>query len=87
MTLAGAIGKEIVKHDLTTRASEVGDYLYKKLEKLQEKYPKHLRDLRGKDRATFIAWSLENSAARNKFLSDMKEVGVNIGDVLKIRLD
>lgn len=48
MTLAGAIGKEIVKHDLTARASEVGDYLYKKLEKLQEKYPKHMRDLRGK---------------------------------------
>ena len=79
MTLAGAIGKEIVKHDLTTRASEVGDYLFKKLEKLQEKYPKYLRDLRGKDRATFIAWSLEDSAARNKFLGDMKEVGVNIG--------
>lgn len=79
MILAGAIGQEILKHDLVKRAAEVGDYLFKKLEQLQEKYPKYIKDLRGKDRATFIAWSLESGEARNKFLSDMKTVGVNIG--------
>ena len=79
MILAGGIGKEILKHNLVSRAATVGDYLYKKLEALQKKFPTYLRDLRGKDRATFIAWSLENAEARNKFLSDMKTVGVNIG--------
>ncbi|EER34710.1 4-aminobutyrate aminotransferase [Candida tropicalis MYA-3404] len=79
MILAGAIGQEVVKHDLVKRTAEVGDYLYSKLEKLAEKYPSYIRDLRGKNRGTFIAWSLENSEARNKFLSDMKTVGVNIG--------
>ena len=77
--LAGAIGAEIVKHDLAAQVKRVGDYLYGKLEKLQQKYPTHLGDLRGKDRGTFIAWSLADAAARNKFLADMKTVGVNIG--------
>lgn len=79
MILAGAIGKEIVKHDLPALAAKVGSYLFAKLEVLQAKYPTYLRDLRGKDRATFIAWSLPDAAARNKFLSDMKSVGINIG--------
>ncbi|CAK7890741.1 4-aminobutyrate aminotransferase [[Candida] anglica] len=79
MILAGAIGAEILKHDLAAKAQKVGSYLFGKLEALQVKYPKHLRDLRGKNRATFIAWSLEDGAARNKFLSDMKTVGINIG--------
>lgn len=79
MILAGAIGKEVVKHDLSAKAQKVGGYLYNKLEALQAKYPKYLKDLRGKDRATFIAWSLDDAAARNKFLHDMKSVGVNIG--------
>ena len=57
MILAGAIGHEVVKHDLPAVAKRVGDYLYKKLEALQTKYPKYIRDLRGKDRATFIAVS------------------------------
>lgn len=79
MILGGAIGAEILKHDLATKAQKVGGYLFSKLEKLQEKYPKYMKDLRGKGRATFIAWSLEDSATRNKFLVDMKKAGVNIG--------
>lgn len=79
MILAGAIGKEIVNNDLVAHAAKVGKYLYGKLEQLAAKYPKYIKDLRGKDRATFIAWSLEDGTARNKFLADMKKVGVNIG--------
>lgn len=79
MILAGAIGAEVVKHDLAAAATRVGAYLYGKLEKLAEKYPAYLADLRGKDRATFIAWSFKEPAARNKFLADMKSVGINIG--------
>lgn len=79
MVLAGAIGQEIVKHDLAAQAARVGDYLYGKLEQLAAKYPDYLVDLRGKGRATFIAWSLKRAELRNKFLNDMKSVGVNIG--------
>ncbi|KAK6465341.1 4-aminobutyrate aminotransferase [Scheffersomyces coipomensis] len=77
--LAGAIGHEVLKHDLPALAQKVGTYLFTKLEALQQKYPKYLQDLRGKNRATFIAWSLDDATARNKFLADMKTVGVNIG--------
>lgn len=79
MIIGGAIGAEIEKHDLVSLNARVGDYLYGKLDKLAQKYPQYLRDLRGKNRGTFIAWSLPSADARNKFLSDMKTVGVNIG--------
>lgn len=79
MILAGSIGEEVVKHDLATKAAEVGDYLYGKLEALAVKYPNYFKDLRGKNRATYIAWSLESSAARDKFLKDLKTVGINAG--------
>lgn len=79
MILAGSIGQEIVKNDLVANAAKVGGYLYEKLEKLADKYPQYIKDLRGKNRATFIAWSFEEGATRNKFLADMKTVGINIG--------
>lgn len=78
MLLGGAIGSEVVKHDLATLCGKVGDYLYAKLEVLQKKYPAHIQNLRGKNRGTYIAWSLESSK-RNQFLLDMKNVGINIG--------
>jgi 4-aminobutyrate aminotransferase/(S)-3-amino-2-methylpropionate transaminase len=79
MILAGAIGHEVVKHDLAARTLQVGEYLYAKLEALLQRYPAYIRNLRGKGRGTFIAWSLEGADARNKFLADMKHVGVNVG--------
>lgn len=79
MILAGAIGQQVVEHNLAAQAARVGDYLYGKLEALAEKYPEFLSDLRGKGRATFIAWSFKKPELRNKFLADMKTVGINIG--------
>lgn len=79
MILGGAIGKEVQSNKLPEVAQRVGGYLFEKLEGLQKKYPQYFRDLRGKERGTFIAWSLENGAARDKFLLDMKSNGVNIG--------
>lgn len=79
MILAGAIGQEVVEKDLAKQAARVGDYLFGKLEKLATKYPEYMSDLRGKNRATFIAWSFKDASLRNKFLSDMKTVGVNVG--------
>lgn len=79
MILAGAIGAEITKHDLAAKTAKVGSYLYDKLSKLQTKYPNFIKDLRGKDRGTFIAWSMDDGTLRDKFLKDMKKYGVNVG--------
>lgn len=79
MLLGGAIGHETIKHDLPSLVAKVGDYLFGKLEQLQAKYPKYINELRGKGRGTFIAWSFDSSATRDKFLNDMKKVGINIG--------
>lgn len=79
LILSGAIGKEVLKHDLLGEIAKVGDYLFGKLEALQEKYPKYLQDLRGKNRGTFIAWSVESSKIRDDFLGTMRKAGVNIG--------
>lgn len=79
MILAGAIGKEVIDKDLAKQAARVGDYLYGKLEVLAAKFPAYMADLRGKNRATFIAWSFKDASLRNKFLADMKTVGINVG--------
>lgn len=84
MIIAGAIGQEILEHNLTGKAAEVGDYLYGKLAELAIKYPKHLQNLRGKGRATFIAWDLESGEARNNFLYKMKQSGVNVGGCAEV---
>lgn len=84
MILAGAIAKEIVDNDLVSKAKEVGDYLYGKLEELQAKYPRHLQNLRGKGRATFIAWDLESAEKRNEFLYRLKQNGVNCGGCAEV---
>lgn len=79
MILAGAISKEVIDKNLPKQAARVGDYLYGKLEALAAKYPEYLANLRGKDRATFIAWSFKDGTLRDKFLADMKTVGINMG--------
>ncbi|CAH6721305.1 4-aminobutyrate aminotransferase [[Candida] jaroonii] len=79
MILGGAIGKEVKSNDLSAVCKRVGEYLYGKLEALQAKYPTYFQDLRGKDRGTFIAWSFESGATRDKFLTDMKQSGINMG--------
>lgn len=77
--LGCSIGEEVVKHDLPAITARVGNYVYGKLQALQSKYPACFKDLRGKDRGTFIAWSFEKPELRDQFLVDMRMAGVNIG--------
>lgn len=77
--VARAIYKEIKKYDLVKRTAEVGDYLYGKLEELSTKFPKSIQNLRGKNRGTFIAWDMESPEARDKFLKECRQLGVNVG--------
>lgn len=79
MIIAGAIGQEIIDRDLTSQVVRVGDYLFKKLEALQEKYPTKFHNLRGKNRGTFIAWDLPTPEERDTLLKKLKLNGCNVG--------
>lgn len=84
MIIAGAIAKEVLDNDLVSKVNETGDYLFAKLEKLQQTYPTKLQNLRGKNRGCFIAWDLESADARNQFLAEMKKNGVNVGGCAEV---
>ncbi|CCE65269.1 hypothetical protein TPHA_0K01360 [Tetrapisispora phaffii CBS 4417] len=77
--IANVICEEIVKKDLITHVNEVGDYLMSKLTKLAVVYPNYLQRLRGANRATFIAWDVENNEQRDELLALLKSNGCNVG--------
>ncbi|CAI2000717.1 hypothetical protein SEUBUCD646_0G02720 [Saccharomyces eubayanus] len=79
MIIAGAIGQEISDKKLTEQCTRVGNYLFKKLEDLQKKYPENFQSLRGKDRGTFIAWDLPTGEKRDLLLKKLKSNGCNVG--------
>lgn len=76
--IADAIFEEVAQKNLVQNANEVGAYVYEKLSDLAAKTGKIFR-LRGKDRGTFIAFDLESPQARDKFLLDCRNSGVNVG--------
>jgi 4-aminobutyrate aminotransferase/(S)-3-amino-2-methylpropionate transaminase len=67
-----AIINEIERLNLVQNTAETGDYLYAGLERLAQKYPKEIQNLRGKGQGTFIAW---DSPRREDFLAKAKGVG------------
>ncbi len=71
-----AIVGEVERLDLVRHTAEVGDYLFARLEKLQDRFPKEILNLRGKGCGTFIAW---DSPRRDEILARAKTVGINIG--------
>lgn len=71
-----AIINEIERLNLVQNTAETGAYLYSGLEKLSEKFPNEIQNLRGKGQGTFIAW---DSPRRDEVLAKAKTVGINIG--------
>lgn len=71
-----AIIEEIERLNLVEHTAKTGDYLYSGLERLAEKYPHAILNLRGKGQGTFIAWDSPN---RDEVLVKAKSLGVNIG--------
>ncbi|KAL9138342.1 MAG: hypothetical protein Q9175_000438 [Cornicularia normoerica] len=71
-----AIIQEIERLDLVESTAQVGEYLYSGLERLAERYPNEIQNLRGKGQGTFLAW---DSPRRDDFLKRAKGLGVNIG--------
>ena len=71
-----AIVDEIERLDLVENTRITGDYLYGGLERLQERYPQEIQNLRGKGMGTFIAW---DSPRRDELTRRAKGEGINIG--------
>lgn len=71
-----SIIQEIQRLDLVNNTAATGDYLYSGLERLSERYPRDIQNLRGKGQGTFIAFDSER---RDEVLKKAKGQGVNIG--------
>jgi 4-aminobutyrate aminotransferase/(S)-3-amino-2-methylpropionate transaminase len=71
-----SIIREIERMDLVTNAKVTGDYLFQGLERLAERWPGEIQNLRGQGQGTFIAW---DSPRRDEVLKKAKAEGVNIG--------
>jgi 4-aminobutyrate aminotransferase/(S)-3-amino-2-methylpropionate transaminase len=67
---------EINRLDLVNHTAATGDYLFSGLQRLSEKFPGDIRNLRGKGQGTFIAWDCPR---RDEVLKRAKGEGVNIG--------
>jgi 4-aminobutyrate aminotransferase/(S)-3-amino-2-methylpropionate transaminase len=59
-----------------SHTAATGNYLFDGLERLAQRYPKEIQNLRGKGQGTFIAW---DSPRRDDVLRRAKGEGVNIG--------
>jgi 4-aminobutyrate aminotransferase/(S)-3-amino-2-methylpropionate transaminase len=71
-----SIIQEIQRLDLVNNTAATGAYLYSGLERLAERYPQEIQNLRGRGQGTFIAF---DSARRDEVLKKAKGQGVNIG--------
>lgn len=74
--MSGAVVKEILDKGLVEQTARVGDVLYAELEKLAQKYPEYIKNLRGKGQGTYIAFDTVNPAV---VVKSMRKLGVNIG--------
>ena len=66
--IAKSIYQEISKNNLVQKTAQVGDYLYKSLSSVFSKYPDRIKNLRGENMGTFIAWDCVSPEERNKLL-------------------
>jgi 4-aminobutyrate aminotransferase / (S)-3-amino-2-methylpropionate transaminase len=71
-----AIINEIERLNLVENTALTGDYLFSGLERIQERYPDQILNLRGKGQGTFIAF---DSPRRDEFVVKAKALGINIG--------
>lgn len=74
--LFGAIVKEIERLDLIHNTATTGNYLYRGLKSLAQRYPDQIQNLRGESMGTFIAF---DSPRRDFLVSKAKDFGMNIG--------
>uniref|UniRef100_A0A0K3CHQ2 4-aminobutyrate aminotransferase n=1 Tax=Rhodotorula toruloides TaxID=5286 RepID=A0A0K3CHQ2_RHOTO len=69
----------IKAHGLVAHTAAIGDELYSSLTDLSKRYSGQIHNLRGKDCGTFIAWDAASAEQRDKFVGEMRKVGVVMG--------
>lgn len=69
----------IKAHGLVAHTAAIGDELYSSLTDLSKRYSGQIHNLRGKDCGTFIAWDAASAEQRDKFVAEMRKVGVVMG--------
>lgn len=74
--MSKAVIKEILDRKLVQQCARVGQSLYAELEKLAQKYPENIQNLRGKGKGTYIAFDTKDPAG---LVRSMKQLGVNVG--------
>ncbi|KAH6646289.1 4-aminobutyrate aminotransferase [Truncatella angustata] len=74
--MSKAIINEVLDKDLVAQCARVGDALYAEMEKLAQKYPEHVMNLRGKGQGTYIAFDTQDAAG---LVKSMKSLGVLTG--------
>ncbi|CAK7892268.1 4-aminobutyrate aminotransferase [[Candida] anglica] len=77
--IARTIYQEISKNNLVEATAQVGDYLYKGLSEILAKYPTKVKNLRGENFGTFIAWDFIGASERQEFLDSCRAHGINMG--------
>ena len=71
-----AIVQDIEERDLIANTKRTGSYLFEGLERLARRFPAEIRNLREKDRGTFVAF---DSPRRDEVVRLCKQRGVNVG--------
>lgn len=76
---AAEIIKYIEKEDLVNHTAKIGKELYDGIEALGKKFPKMIKNLRGKGQGTFLAFDCETPVQRDAVVARMRSKGVMIG--------
>ncbi|GAA6013661.1 hypothetical protein JCM8202_000767 [Rhodotorula sphaerocarpa] len=66
-------------HGLVQHTADMGGELYAALEGFSKQYGGQINKLRGKDCGTFIAWDAETPEKRDRFVAQMRQLGVVMG--------
>lgn len=72
-----AILKVIKKESLLENTTITGNYLVEELQKIQQKYPEKVKNIRGT--GTFLAFDHESSSSRDSLLSTLRNKGIEMG--------
>ncbi|RUS14852.1 4-aminobutyrate aminotransferase [Endogone sp. FLAS-F59071] len=74
---AVTIVKEVEEKNLLANVRDVGSYVMQELEGIAGRSGGKVQNVRGE--GTFIAFDMKDGAARDKFVADMRNAGVNMG--------
>ncbi|CAO1622156.1 unnamed protein product [Parajaminaea phylloscopi] len=76
---AAEIIRVIEKEDLVNHTAKMGDLLFGGIENLSKTFPNLVKNLRGKNEGTFLAFDCDTAAQRDSVVAKMRSKGVLIG--------